>query len=79
MKVLVVEDDPKWIEDRYQPWLNQLNHQVISAQDGEEGLVCYQREPDIALVITDWLMTPMNGVEFVKRLRRTRERPIPAS
>lgn len=50
--------------------------EVYTAGDGEEGfeMVC-RHDPD--LVITDWLMTPMDGLEFTEKIRRNPMTPNP--
>lgn len=47
---------------------------IITASDGEEGfqLFCAER-PDI--VIADWHMLPMSGIELVYKIRRERLSP----
>ena len=43
---------------------------ILDASDGGEGLkAAAESEPDI--VITDWAMEPMSGVEMVKTMRRS--------
>ena len=42
---------------------------IITATDGEKGFQKFQKEkPDI--VITDWLMEPMDGIEMTLKIRR---------
>ena len=49
---------------------------VITASDGESALELYKQEvPD--LLITDASMEPMNGFEFVRRIRMDSENPNP--
>ncbi|MEQ9517909.1 MAG: response regulator [Parvibaculum sp.] len=49
---------------------------VITAPDGETALELYKQEvPD--LLITDASMEPMNGFEFVRRIRMDSENPNP--
>jgi CheY-like chemotaxis protein len=41
---------------------------VYTAQDGERGFQAFcQHNPDI--VITDWSMSPMNGIELIEKIR----------
>lgn len=49
---------------------------VYIAQNGEEGFekVC-KHDPD--LIITDWMMEPMDGLEFTKKVRRDPLAPNP--
>ncbi|MCK6418672.1 MAG: response regulator [Alphaproteobacteria bacterium] len=50
--------------------------EVYTAEDGEEGfeMVC-RHDPD--LIITDWLMAPMDGLEFTEKIRRSPMTPNP--
>lgn len=47
---------------------------IYTARDGEEGLrVNLQHSPDI--IITDWLMEPMDGIDFIRRVRSDASSP----
>ncbi|HRQ60728.1 MAG TPA: response regulator [Alphaproteobacteria bacterium] len=49
---------------------------VLMASNGEEAFeMVVQHDPD--LIITDWMMEPMNGLEFTQRLRRDPMTPNP--
>lgn len=50
--------------------------EIYVADSGEEGfdLLC-RHDPDI--VITDWIMEPMDGLEFTKKIRRNPMSPNP--
>jgi CheY-like chemotaxis protein len=65
--VLVVEDDFSSLEV-----LVLLMHgaglQVVSASDGEEAWAKLEAEPGVALVVTDFMMPRLNGVELCKRM-----------
>ena len=71
MRVLVVEDDPvarKLICFH----LAKEGHSVISAANGREGLkLAFEHYPH--LVVTDWMMPEMDGIELVRALRRSEE------
>lgn len=65
--VLVAEDDGD-LRALYTELLEQLGHQVVSAADGVLALeLAIQHEP--ALVLTDWHMPRMDGIELCKALR----------
>ncbi len=51
-----------------------FNHgyQTLQAADGREGLRLLQSNSDIRLVVTDYNMPDMNGLEMVEEMRRTR-------
>ena len=67
MKVLVAEDDAvsRLILQRS---LQRLGHECQVAADGVEAWEQYQREPP-DVIISDWLMPGMEGVEFCRRVR----------
>ena len=66
-RVLVVEDSSP--QPRYLSMLlARHGYSVVPASNGREGLACVQRET-FPLVITDWLMPEMDGLEFCRALR----------
>lgn len=68
MKILVV-DDSHTMRRIIKNSLNRLGHErVIEAENGKEAFEKYlSQKPDI--VITDWNMPVMNGLELVKAIR----------
>lgn len=67
MKVLIVEDEP--VARLYtQTALKNLGLQPVIATDGEEALALLENEP-IRLVVSDWVMPKIDGLEFCRRLR----------
>ena len=74
--VLLVEDSPDLLEV-YTYILEQRGHRVLTARDGLEGLaLAHRHQPD--LVITDWHLPRLDGVEMSKRMRRSPDlRSIP--
>ena len=73
-RVLVVEDEQALVELlRYN--LEQAGFRVGVALDGEEALAAVRDEvPD--LVLLDWMLPLMSGIEVCKRLRATSTVPI---
>ena len=74
--VLVVEDEPPLVTLlRYN--LERAGFRVIEAGDGEEALVlCREERPDIVLL--DWMLPHISGLEVCRRLRRAQEtRKVP--
>jgi two-component system, OmpR family, phosphate regulon response regulator PhoB len=67
-KVLLVEDDANLVElVRYN--LDAAGFDVVTTPDGEEALVLATEEkPD--LVILDWMIENLSGIEVCRRLRR---------
>jgi len=67
-KVLVVDDEPK-IQLMVKASLKQINCEVITASNGEEGLAMVEKHTP-NLVISDINMPRMNGFDFCKAMRR---------
>lgn len=67
IRILVADDDPvalKIVETN----LLSFGYEVLCAQDGQEAWGMYlERSP--AIVITDWMMPKINGLEFTRMIR----------
>jgi two-component system chemotaxis response regulator CheY len=69
MKILVV-DDSSTMRRIIMNTLKSLGYEdIIQAADGVEAWEALQQNPDIGLVMTDWNMPNMNGLELVKKIR----------
>ena len=69
MKILVV-DDSSTMRRIIVNTLARLGYKdVVQAADGVEAWDALQANPDIGVVITDWNMPNMNGLELVKKIR----------
>ena len=68
MRVLVI-DDSRAIRIIIAAFLKELGMEVLEAGNGREGLDCLTREPDVELVLVDWNMPEMNGLEFIQAVR----------
>jgi two-component system phosphate regulon response regulator PhoB len=75
--ILVVEDEPA-IQELISYNLAQAGHQLLKADSAEQALRLVQTSlPD--LVLLDWMLPGISGVEFARRLRadrRTRQIPL---
>lgn len=68
MDILIAEDD--FISRKLLVnILEELGHVVTVASDGEEAWELYRKQPT-RLVITDWLMPRMDGLELVRKIRQ---------
>lgn len=69
LSVLVVEDSPPMLE-LVTGILKVMGVKKIgTATNGEEGWKRFQKDrPDV--IITDWLMDPIDGIEFTTRIRK---------
>jgi DNA-binding response OmpR family regulator/DNA-binding CsgD family transcriptional regulator len=76
-KILIVEDEPAHLKTITQYLLRQNNFNIISAPDGELAITIAESEmPD--LIIMDWDMPRMNGIEATKILKsKTKTASIP--
>ncbi|MDJ1158048.1 response regulator [Chelatococcus sp. SYSU_G07232] len=67
MKILAI-DDTKTLRDLLCMTLRSAGHDVVEAENGEEGLARFQEaKPDV--VITDLNMPILNGIEFTRECR----------
>lgn len=68
MRILIAEDD-KDSQKLLERILQKENHDVVIADDGRMAWDIIQHE-DIRMVITDWLMPQMGGVELCGKIRQ---------
>ena len=70
MSRAMVVDDSRAIRMILANTLSELGFQVCQAGNGKEALDMLERENgEFSLVLVDWNMPEMNGLEFVKRVR----------
>lgn len=74
MKILIAEDDRttlKMLTHHLERW----GHVVLGAADGEEAWALLNQHQDVFLLVTDWMMPRMNGLQLsrlVRSLKRDR-------
>jgi len=74
MKVLVVEDDP--IHKRMlEKLLTQWGYQVQAVGNGAEAVKALVRDGSIQLVIADWMMPEMDGLDLCREIRKRGSQP----
>jgi two-component system, OmpR family, response regulator len=72
--VLVVDDDIRILRFIRES-LKLADYEVITASDGEEAMALMNStKPDI--IVLDIVMSPMDGFEFLKKLRKTAKLPV---
>jgi len=76
VKILIVDDEPFNV-DLLEQQLEEQGYETCAAADGAGALeVLAAEEPD--LVLLDWMMPGMNGIEVLERMRATSEwRTVP--
>ncbi len=73
-RILLVDDNQAGLAAR-KSVLEEFGHKVTTAVSGHEGLECF-RAGTFDLVITDYKMPRMNGIELIERVR-TLKKEIP--
>jgi len=68
--ILIVDDDPGLLECLHQA-LRLFGHRVIPVQDAMSALAVIHNGAAIDLVITDYHMPGMHGLELAEKLRQT--------
>lgn len=72
---IVLVDDEQEILNLVHDYLSREGYRVLTALNGVDGMLLIEREkPD--LVILDWMLPGLNGLEMCKRLRETSSIPI---
>ena len=72
MQALVV-DDSKTIRLILRKYLGKIGFDVVEATDGLEGIARLQEMSQAALVLVDWNMPNMSGVDFLRAVRAIRQ------
>jgi two-component system, cell cycle response regulator len=68
LRILIAEDDAvsRMILRRS---VEKLGHDCLVAADGEEALELYRETPEVDLVISDWMMPGIDGLELCRLIR----------
>lgn len=70
MNALII-DDSRAMRRILSSIVKPLGFEVIEAGDGQQGLERLLEHDDIEIVLVDWNMPVMNGLDFVKKVRAT--------
>jgi two-component system chemotaxis response regulator CheY len=68
MRALVI-DDSRAVRLLIRNILSELGMDVVEAGNGREGLDCLGESADVDLVLVDWNMPVMDGLEFITAVR----------
>jgi len=68
VNILVAEDDAVTLK-MLQHFLEKWGHTVIPTQNGSDALDAFLAS-EVDIVITDWMMPVMDGIELIRQLRR---------
>ena len=75
MRLLIADDDANTI-NLLRQYLTRWNYEVVTASDGIEALKIIKGINPPQIIILDWLMPGMDGVEVIRQARQL-EFPIP--
>jgi two-component system NtrC family sensor kinase len=67
IQILCVDDERNVLRALERIFLDD-DYEIITANSGEEGLEALEANPSIRLIISDYRMPGMNGVDFLKRV-----------
>jgi diguanylate cyclase (GGDEF)-like protein len=70
IKVLVVDDSKTFLEHTKE-LLQRYRFQALTALNGEDALKILDENKDIKIVLTDYLMPKIDGLELTKKIRRS--------
>ena len=73
IKVLVVDDSKTFLE-QIKALLRRYRFQALTALNGEEALKLLEENRDIKIVLTDYLMPKINGLELTKELEKSSQK-----
>ena len=69
MSKAMVVDDSRAIRMILAATLKDLGYEVCQAANGKEALSVVEQAGELSLILVDWNMPEMNGLEFVQHLR----------
>jgi diguanylate cyclase (GGDEF)-like protein len=69
LKILIAEDDG--VSRRIlQKAIDKFGHECLEVADGEQAWEIYAETPDLDVIVSDWMMPGMDGVELCRRVRQ---------
>lgn len=68
-RTMLIVDDEANVLKSVKRLLFDTDYRILTAESGQEGLKAFEKEPSIQLVISDYRMPEMTGVEFLRRVK----------
>ena len=68
IKILCVDDEKNILKALRRLFMDEDNYEIPIAESGEEGLEVLEEEEGIRMVVSDYRMPGMNGVEFLHQV-----------
>jgi len=80
-KTVLIVDDSSTLRASVEFTLTEAGYDVVQAADGAEGLAALKkfegRESDVGIIITDINMPNMDGISFIKEVKKTSFKFLP--
>ena len=76
MRVLIAEDD-QTINRMLEKMLSSWGYEVVSTADGDEAWTALQLDDAPSIVLSDWSMPKLDGVELCRRARQNSDTLLP--
>lgn len=73
-RILYVDDEEINLELLQLTFMNEL--EIITASSGKEGLEILKINPDIQVIISDLKMPVMNGLDFIKEIKKSSQEKV---
>jgi two-component system, cell cycle response regulator len=74
MKILLADDEPI-ARTMLEHWLAGWGYDVTLARDGESALQALKDDPELRLLVVDWVMPKKDGIEVCKAIRSGPQEP----
>jgi diguanylate cyclase (GGDEF)-like protein len=74
MKILLADDEPI-ARTMLEHWLAGWGYEVTLARDGESALEALKQDPELRLLVVDWVMPKKDGIEVCKAIRSGPQEP----
>ncbi|OGR07385.1 MAG: hypothetical protein A2511_07825 [Deltaproteobacteria bacterium RIFOXYD12_FULL_50_9] len=75
VRILCVDDENNVLKALKRLFMDE-EYEIITANSGLEGLAILEKEPQIQVVISDYRMPEMNGVEFLRQVFERRPETV---
>lgn len=67
-KILCVDDERNVLKALRRLFIDEDDYEILTAESGDEGLGMLDAEEDVRLIISDYRMPGMNGVDFLSKV-----------
>lgn len=74
MRRALIVDDSRAIRRIVRTALARFGYEVLEAPTGNQSFAVLDCQPDVCLILVDWNLPDLNGLDFVKQLRASPHR-----